>query len=79
MDDRLHVSCVSDGVVCVQPAHRKSGRSLHLINKSVKKRSTVCLTVQTKFGDLKVCLTSNSKNEVGFVEAVVLTNWTRDR
>ena len=40
--------------VCVQPAQGSSGRSLQLINKSVKKRSIVRRTVRTMFGDLDV-------------------------
>ena len=59
--------------VCVQPAQWSSGRSLHLINKSVKKWSIVHRTVRTMFGDLDVrptlnletkCSSSNCPNYV---------------
>ena len=67
MDNRLHVSCVSMCVcICVQPAERSLGLSLHLINKSVKKWSMVLWTVWTIFGNLKVHLTTEAqfRNEV---------------
>ena len=64
MDDRLHASCISMCTcVCVQPAQWGSGWSLHLINKSVKKRSIVCRTVQTMFSDLEVRPTLNSETK----------------
>ena len=64
MDNRLHVSCVSMCMrVCVQLAQWNLGRSLHLINQSVKKWSIVRRTVWTMSGDLDVRPTLNSETK----------------
>ena len=48
--------------VCIQSANL--GRSLHFIDKSVKKQSIVCWTARTNSGKLEVGLTLNSQSTV---------------